>query len=137
MKRIITITAALLMALSAAAQMMPDSTVQIVSYWQVGDKYAYTCERSSKEVDAQGQGDAEPDGLDRTVGQTLQIGDLFNVIAHQNDVGSFHSDIDNSSTKWAFIKVVDAVPTYGMNQDNYSTNPYAGQYIGYDSIYKI
>lgn len=54
MKRIITITAALLMALSAAAQMMPDSTVQIVSYWQVGDKYAYTCERSSKEVDAQG-----------------------------------------------------------------------------------
>ena len=54
MKRIITITAALLMAFSAAAQMMPDSTVQIVSYWQVGDKYAYTCERSSKEVDAQG-----------------------------------------------------------------------------------
>ena len=50
---------------------------------------------------------------------------------------SFHSDIDNSSTKWAFIKVVDAVPTYGMNQDNYSTNPYAGQYSGYDSIYKI
>ena len=54
MKRIITITAALLTALGAAAQMMPDSTVQIVSYWQVGDKYAYTCERSSKEVDAQG-----------------------------------------------------------------------------------
>ena len=51
MKRIITITAALLTALGAAAQMMPDSTVQIVSYWQVGDKYAYTCERSSKEVD--------------------------------------------------------------------------------------
>lgn len=44
----------MLMGFSAAAQMMPDSTVQIVSYWQVGDKYAYTCERSSKEVDAQG-----------------------------------------------------------------------------------
>lgn len=54
MKRIITITAALLTALGAAAQMMPDSTVQIVSYWQVGDKYEYSCERSSKEVDAQG-----------------------------------------------------------------------------------
>lgn len=54
MKRIITIAASMLMVFSAAAQMMPDSTVQIVSYWQVGDKYAYSCERSSKEVDAQG-----------------------------------------------------------------------------------
>ena len=35
MKRIITIAASMLMVFSAAAQMMPDSTVQIVSYWQV------------------------------------------------------------------------------------------------------
>lgn len=54
MKRIIIIAVAILMAFSSAAQMMPDSTVQIVSYWQVGDKYEYSCERSSKEVDAQG-----------------------------------------------------------------------------------
>ncbi len=54
MKRLFTITFSVLMALNAAAQMLPDSTVQIVSYWQVGDKYAYSCERSSKEVDAKG-----------------------------------------------------------------------------------
>lgn len=34
--------------------MMPDSTVQIVAYWEFGDKYACNCERSSKKVDQKG-----------------------------------------------------------------------------------
>ena len=73
-------------------------------------------------------------------GENTTMLTIHNLDSELNDWAvfcSFHSDIDNSSTKWAFIKVVDAVPTYGMNQDNYSTNPYAGQYIGSDSIYKI
>lgn len=54
MKRILIIAATLLMSLNAAAQMLADSTVQIVAYWQPGDKYSYNCERSEKEVNAQG-----------------------------------------------------------------------------------
>ena len=30
--------------LPAFAQMMPDSTVQVVAYWNVGDKYLYQVE---------------------------------------------------------------------------------------------
>ncbi len=44
---------------------------------------------------------------------------------------SFHSDIDNSSTKWAFISVTETVPAYGVSQ--YGVNPYAG----YDNIYRM
>lgn len=54
MKRLLIIAATLLMSLNAAAQMLADSTVQIVAYWQPGDKYSYNCERSEKEVNAQG-----------------------------------------------------------------------------------
>lgn len=50
---------------------------------------------------------------------------------------SFHSDIDNSSSKWAFIYVTDAVPMYGMNQYPNNMTPYAVQYTGYDSMYKV
>ena len=54
MKRITVILAGLVIAVAASAQMLPDSTVQIVASWQIGDKYSYSCERSSKQVNAQG-----------------------------------------------------------------------------------
>lgn len=54
MKRFFLFTLALICGQYASAQMMPDSTVQIVAYWEIGDKYAYNCERSSKEINAQG-----------------------------------------------------------------------------------
>lgn len=44
----------ILTGLSAAAQMMPDSTVQFVAYWNIGDKYQYNFEIIEKEVDANG-----------------------------------------------------------------------------------
>ena len=44
----------ILTGLSAAAQMMPDSTVQFVAYWNIGDKYQYNFETIEKEVDANG-----------------------------------------------------------------------------------
>ena len=36
--------------ISASAQMMPDSTVQVIAYWEVGDKYNYQVEDSKYKV---------------------------------------------------------------------------------------
>lgn len=33
------------------AQMMPDSTIQIVAYWQAGDKYSFKCKETKYQVD--------------------------------------------------------------------------------------
>lgn len=54
MKRLLIIAATLMTAFNAAAQMMPDSTVQICAYWSVGDRYDYYMEHSSKKVNSQG-----------------------------------------------------------------------------------
>ena len=54
MKKITLLLFFALAYLSASAQMMPDSTVQFVAYWNVGDKYQYNFESISKEVDANG-----------------------------------------------------------------------------------
>lgn len=40
---------------------------------------------------------------------------------------SFHSNIDNAKTSWAFIRVVDQVPVYGVppyGTSSYGTSPY-------------
>lgn len=54
MKKIVLLLSLCLSCLCAAAQMMPDSTVQFVAYWNVGDKYQYNFESISKEINAQG-----------------------------------------------------------------------------------
>ena len=54
MKKIALLLLFVLTGMSMRAQMMPDSTVQFVAYWNVGDKYQYSFESISKEVDAQG-----------------------------------------------------------------------------------
>ena len=46
-----------------------------------------------EEVDGKRQGNAELDGLDRAVGQALEIRKLLDVVAHQDDIGSFHGDV--------------------------------------------
>lgn len=46
MKKISLTLAFLGLALSASAQMMPDSTVQVIAYWEVGDKYSFQVEES-------------------------------------------------------------------------------------------
>jgi hypothetical protein len=53
MKRFPIILTAILWAGSAFAQMMPDSTVQVCAYWNVGDKYHYQIEESKYKIDNQ------------------------------------------------------------------------------------
>ena len=54
MKKIVLLLFFILTGMSLRAQMMPDSTVQFVAYWNVGDKYQYNFESIDKEVDANG-----------------------------------------------------------------------------------
>lgn len=51
---LLPILAALLVPGKASAQMMPDSTVQIVAYWEVGDQITYRAETKTYDVDAEG-----------------------------------------------------------------------------------
>lgn len=51
---LLPILAALLVPGKASAQMMPDSTVQIVAYWEVGDKVDYTSLKREYDIDAEG-----------------------------------------------------------------------------------
>ena len=49
MKKVIVVSAlAMLAAFSAGAQMMPDSTVQVIAYWDKGEKVMYKVENSTK-----------------------------------------------------------------------------------------
>ena len=50
-------------------------------------------EGDSDQVDEHGHGDAEPDGLHRGVGKTLQVGNFGNIIIHQGNVCRFHGNI--------------------------------------------
>ena len=50
MKRILTFLTTLFWAGLAFAQMMPDSTLQVCAYWEVGDKYHYQVEESKFKV---------------------------------------------------------------------------------------
>ena len=50
MKKLLTVLGALLGAFAASAQMMPDSTVQVCAYWEVGDKYNYQVEQTKYKV---------------------------------------------------------------------------------------
>ena len=43
MKKLIAAAFAACLSLSALAQMMPDSTFQVVAYWSKGDKISYQC----------------------------------------------------------------------------------------------
>lgn len=45
---------ALMASVASYAQMMPDSTVQIVAYWSKGDKVAYDCTTTSYTADENG-----------------------------------------------------------------------------------
>ncbi len=50
MKKLLLLFSLTLMSISAAAQMMPDSTVQFCSYWSVGEKQAYNLNNSEYRV---------------------------------------------------------------------------------------
>lgn len=47
---LLPILAALLVPGKASAQMMPDSTVQIVAYWNVGDRVDYLISQESYDI---------------------------------------------------------------------------------------
>ena len=50
MKRVLTLILLILSSAVVRAQMMPDSTVQTVAYWFIGDKYSYQLEESKVNV---------------------------------------------------------------------------------------
>ena len=54
MKKLILTLSALLCAAALGAQMMPDSTVQVIAYWEVGDKMDYTYVEKLFDIDAEG-----------------------------------------------------------------------------------
>ena len=54
MKKLILTLSALLCAAALGAQMMPDSTVQVIAYWEVGDKMDYTYVEKLFDLDAEG-----------------------------------------------------------------------------------
>ena len=51
---LLPILAALVVPGKASAQMMPDSTVQIIAYWEVGDQVDYTSLKREYDIDAEG-----------------------------------------------------------------------------------
>lgn len=51
MKRLIILCAFLASLLSSQAQVMKDSTVQVVAYWNVGDMYKYRCQEKAYVVE--------------------------------------------------------------------------------------
>ena len=56
MKKVIVVSAlAMLAAFSAGAQMMPDSTVQVIAYWDKGEKVMYKVENSTKQIYKSGE----------------------------------------------------------------------------------
>ena len=50
MKKLLLLISLIVMGISAAAQMMPDSTVQFCSYWTLGEKQAYNLSTSEYRV---------------------------------------------------------------------------------------
>lgn len=54
MKKTVISLFAICASVFAGAQMMPDSTVQIVAYWSKGDKISYECASSQYVIDADG-----------------------------------------------------------------------------------
>ena len=50
MKRLLTVIFLMSLAAGAYAQMMPDSTVQVVAYWELGEKVRYQVEESKRKV---------------------------------------------------------------------------------------
>jgi hypothetical protein len=59
MKKFMTIFVSALLGFAANAQMMPDSTVNICAYWELGDKYEYRCSESSYSVEGTDTTDVE------------------------------------------------------------------------------
>jgi len=59
MKKFMTIFVSALLGVAANAQMMPDSTVNICAYWELGDKYEYRCSESSYSVEGTDTTDVE------------------------------------------------------------------------------
>ena len=56
MKKVIVVSAlAMLAAFSAGAQMMPDSTVEVIAYWDKGEKVMYKVENSTKQIYKSGE----------------------------------------------------------------------------------
>lgn len=54
MKKIFLSVISLAACFCASAQMMPDSTVQVVAYWAKGDKISYECKTTEYEIDEAG-----------------------------------------------------------------------------------
>ncbi len=54
MRKLLLTLSALLCAAALGAQMMPDSTVQVIAYWEVGDKMDYTLVEKVFDLDAEG-----------------------------------------------------------------------------------
>ena len=56
MKTKILMALAIFLPFIATAQMMPDSTVQIVAYWEKGDRVVYECKNTTKQIEVDGTG---------------------------------------------------------------------------------
>ena len=58
-----------------------------------GIQFTQDRQGDGQEVDAHGKSNAELDGLDGSIGQPLEVGQLGYIVTHENDIGSVHSDI--------------------------------------------
>ena len=74
MKKLIGAALGLILSLSAFAQMMPDSTFQVVAYWELGDILSYTCKNQTIKKGSDGIEHLEDDSSEvwnfEVVGQT-------------------------------------------------------------------
>ena len=62
---LLPLLAALFVPGTLSAQMMPDSTVQVVAYWEVGDQMEYIYTEHKYEIDADGRREAAGYRCDR------------------------------------------------------------------------
>ena len=69
-----------------------------------GIEYAHDRQQNSKKVDAHGKADAELDGLDGSIGQPLQVGQLGNIITHENNISRIDCDIRSRGDRYAYIR---------------------------------
>lgn len=86
-KKLLFILGVMCFCAQGFAQMMPDSTIQIVAYWQAGDKYSFKCKETQYQVDEKN---------DTTVLKTRSEVRTFEVISQTKD--SYHLSLTYSET---------------------------------------
>ncbi len=74
MKKLLFALLGTLLSVSLSAQMMPDSTFQVIAYWEVGDSLSYTCKNQTVKKGSDGTENVEDDSSEiwnfKVVGQT-------------------------------------------------------------------